>query len=70
MAALGKTLLLFGAILLVLGGVVLAAGRIPWIGRLPGDLSFRRNGVVFYLPLASCLLVSILLSLLASFFRR
>ncbi|MGH7822930.1 MAG: DUF2905 domain-containing protein [Candidatus Binatia bacterium] len=73
MAELGKVLIVVGAVILLVGVVVVLAGRIPgmpWIGRLPGDFTFRRNGVVFYFPLTSCLLVSVLLSLLVSLFRR
>jgi hypothetical protein len=70
MSDLGKTLILFGALIALVGAVVLAAGRLSWLGRLPGDLTFRRNGLVVYVPLASCLLASGVLSLLFYLFRR
>jgi hypothetical protein len=56
---------------MILAGVaVLVAGRVPWLGRLPGDFTIRRDGFTFYFPLASCLVVSALISLLLHLFRR
>ena len=45
-------------------------GRVPWLGRLPGDILVRRDNFTFYFPLASCLLVSVVISLLFYLFRR
>ena len=70
MTELGRSLVLAGVLLAALGAILMLGGRIPWIGRLPGDLVFRQGGVRIYLPLASCLLVSVVLSLLWSLFRR
>jgi hypothetical protein len=51
-------------VLLVLFGVVwLVAPSVPWLGRLPGDLRVEKGGVRFYFPLATCLLISALLTL-------
>jgi hypothetical protein len=56
---------------MVLAGVIiLASGRMPWLGRLPGDITIRRDGLTVYVPLASCLLVSVALSVLLYLFRR
>jgi len=63
MPGLGKLLIAAGIVLVLAGIVVSAAGRIPWLGRLPGDILIRRENFTFYLPLASCLLVSVLISL-------
>jgi hypothetical protein len=46
------------------------SGRIPWLGKLPGDFTFRSGGLTVYVPLATCLLLSVLLSLLSYLFRR
>ena len=70
MGGLGRSLILAGLLLVALGLVVSAAGRIPWFGKLPGDLTFRSGGVTVYLPLATCLLVSLALSILSYLFRR
>jgi hypothetical protein len=67
---LGKTLILFGIVLGVVGAVLMAGGRIPWLGRLPGDIVVRREHFTFVLPLGSCLVVSALLTLLLYFLRR
>jgi hypothetical protein len=70
MTDLGKTLILFGALLVAAGVLVLAAGKIPWLGRLPGDFTYRRDGLVVYFPLGTCLLLSVVASVLLSLFLR
>lgn len=70
MTELGRSLVVVGLVLAAVGAVLVLGGRIPWLGRLPGDFVFRQGGVRIYLPLATCLLVSIVLSLLLSLFRR
>jgi hypothetical protein len=59
----GKMLLIFGAVFLAVGGLLLLAGRLPWLGRLPGDLVVQRKNFTFYFPLATSILLSILLSI-------
>ena len=61
---LGRALILFGVILTGFGLVLLLAPKVPWLGRLPGDILVRRDHLSFYFPLTSCLLASLLLSLL------
>jgi hypothetical protein len=70
MMDLGKTLILLGAVIVAAGVVFLLLGRVPWIGRLPGDIVIRRDDFVFVFPLTSCLLVSALLSLVVYLLRR
>ena len=67
---LGKALILFGIVLGALGAVLVVAGRIPWLGRLPGDIVIRREHFTFVFPLASCLVVSGVLSLILYLLRR
>jgi hypothetical protein len=67
---LGRLLLVVGLLVALLGVVLLFAGRIPWLGRLPGDILVRRGPVTFYFPLATSLLVSIVLSVILAFFWR
>ena len=67
---LGKALILFGIVLFAVGTVLVVAGRIPWLGRLPGDIVIRREHFTFIFPVASCLLVSGLLSLILYLLRR
>ena len=61
---LGRALILFGVILTGFGLILLLAPKVPWLGRLPGDILVRRDHLSFYFPLTSCLLASLLLSLL------
>lgn len=66
----GKTLIILGALFVVVGAFMLWGGdRIP-LGRLPGDINFERNGVRFSFPIVTCVVVSIILSVLFSIFRR
>jgi hypothetical protein len=68
--SLGKTLILFGVVLALLGGLLLLAGKIPFLGRLPGDIVIRRANWSFYFPLTTSIVISILLTLLFSLFSR
>jgi len=63
----GKGLIVLGV--LIAGVGVLVSFGLP-LGRLPGDLVFRRGGATVYLPITSCVVVSVLLSLVIGFFRR
>ena len=62
--SLGRALIFVGVILTGFGLVLLLSPRIPWLGRLPGDILVRRAQFSFYFPLASCLVASVILSLL------
>lgn len=70
MAAIGKILVISGLVLAVAGLLLLLSDRVGWIGRLPGDITIRRENFTFYFPLATCLLVSAILSLLLWFLRK
>jgi len=61
---LGRALIFFGVILTSFGLILLLAPKVPWLGRLPGDILIQREQFSFYFPLTSCLLASLLLSLL------
>jgi hypothetical protein len=69
-AGSGKMLMLLGGILLVLGAIFSFGGKIGWLGRLPGDFRFERGGFSFYFPLATSILLSLILTLIINFFRR
>jgi hypothetical protein len=67
---LGKWLVGVG-FLIVLAGVALQfLPRIPYLGRLPGDILIKRDNFTFYFPLATCLVISVALTLIAHFFGR
>ncbi len=67
---IGKVLLLTGTVVALIGVVLLLSGKIPWIGRLPGDIMIERKNFTFYFPLATSIMVSILLSLFFWFLGR
>ena len=60
---LGKVLIAFGLLIVLAGIVLMLVGRVPWIGRLPGDIHIQRGNFTFYFPLATSLLVSVVLTL-------
>jgi hypothetical protein len=66
----GRVLMIAGALLFVVGLVLSLGPRVPWLGRLPGDIVYRRGSFTFYFPLATSILLSLLLTLLLSLFRR
>jgi len=71
MESFGRYLIIFGIVLVALGGVLLLAGKIPWLGRLPGDFVYKGKRVTFYFPLTTSIILSILLTVLLNlFFRR
>jgi hypothetical protein len=67
---LGKMLIYMGGILLLIGLAMLLLGKLPYIGRIPGDIVIRRTGFVLYIPLGSMIIISLLLTLIFSVFRR
>jgi len=70
MSEIGKLLIVFGVLIAVVGVVIVLAGRLPWIGRLPGDIYVQRGNFTFYFPLATSILVSIVLTLVFWVFGR
>jgi hypothetical protein len=70
MDSLGKTLILLGIVVALVGGLLLLAGKLPFLGRLPGDILVRRENWSFYLPLGTSLLISVVLTLLLWLFGR
>ena len=71
MTELGKLLLILGGVIILIGGALLLAGKfnLP-LGRLPGDFVYRGKNTVFYFPLATCIVVSIVLSLILWLLNR
>ncbi|MGA2183572.1 MAG: DUF2905 domain-containing protein [Bryobacteraceae bacterium] len=68
---IGRTLIFAGALLIVVGLLFLAGDRLPIrLGRLPGDITLRGRHGVFYFPLATCILLSVVLSLVLWLFHR
>jgi hypothetical protein len=67
---LGKFLIVIGLIVAGIGLVLTFAGKLPWFGRLPGDFFWRGKNVTFYFPLMTCIVVSVVLSLILWFINR
>ena len=70
MADLGRTLLVVGGVLFVIGLLLTFGARIPGLGRLPGDIVYKKGSFTFYFPLVTSLLLSLLLTALLAIFRR
>jgi hypothetical protein len=70
MAPFGKILLVAGLILAGIGLLLMLSDRIGWIGRLPGDIIIKRENFKFYFPLATCILISVVLTVLFWLFRK
>lgn len=64
MTDVAKLLIVFGLVIALVGGVLLLIGRVPWVGRLPGDIHIQRGNWTFYFPLATSLLLSVALTLI------
>lgn len=70
MAPVGKGLLVLGLAIAALGALLWMFSGVPLIGKLPGDIYIRRGNFTFYFPLATCILISIVLTLLFALMRR
>ena len=70
MPGFAKTLIYFGLLLVVVGVLLSMVGRLPWLGNLPGDISIQRGRFTFYFPITTCVLISLIVSLVLYFFRR
>ena len=70
MSDLGKILIVFGVVLVAAGLLLQLSGKIPWLGRLPGDIRIEREHFSFYFPITTSILISIVLTLLFWLFRR
>jgi len=74
MSEFGRMFLVLGIVMVIVGLILLAtgswSGRASWIGRLPGDIYIERGSWSFYFPLATCLIISVILTLVFSLFGR
>jgi hypothetical protein len=70
LGALGKLLILLGVLIIVIGLLLLVGEKIPWIGKLPGDIIIRKEKFSFYFPITTCITISIILTFLVWIFRK
>ena len=70
MPALGKMLIVVGIVFIIMGIAFLFGDKIPFLGRLPGDISIQKERFSFYFPITTCIIISIVLSILFAIFRK
>lgn len=70
MADIAKVLIMIGIFIMILGLSLYAVSKIPGLGKLPGDILIKKENFSFYFPLTTCLLMSILLSLILWLWQR
>jgi uncharacterized membrane protein required for colicin V production len=69
MPELGKIVIIIGCVIVGIG-LLLSLGLGNWMGKMPGDIRIERGGSGFYFPIVTCIIISIVLSLILSLFRR
>jgi len=67
---IGKMLILLGVVIVIVGLLLLFIEKIPFLGKLPGDMSFKWGNSRVYFPIVTCLVISVILSLIFSYFKR
>jgi hypothetical protein len=70
MADIGRTLLVVGGVLFLVGLLLTVGARIPGLGRLPGDIVYRKGNFTFYFPIVTSVLLSLVLTAVLAFVRR
>jgi len=70
LGALGKMLILLGVFIIAIGVLLLIGEKIPWIGKLPGDIIIKKEKFTFYFPITTSIIISIILTLLFTLFRK
>ena len=70
MGGLGKLFIVFGLILVLVGLLISFGAKLPWIGRLPGDIYIKKEHFSFFFPITTSIIISIILTLVIYFFRR
>ncbi len=70
MAAMGKVIAILGVVLLLVGLFLIFADRIPYIGKLPGDIYVKKENFSFYFPITTSIIISIILTIIFSLFKK
>ena len=67
---IGRFLIILGIVISAVGGILLLSGKIPWLGRLPGDIIIQKKNFSFYFPLATSILLSVILTFIFWLIRK
>ena len=70
MPEVGRILVLLGGVVVVVGLLLMLAPHVPWLGRLPGDIVIQRERFTFAFPIVTCLLLSVVLTIVLNLFFR
>ncbi|MFO8006936.1 MAG: DUF2905 domain-containing protein [Candidatus Brocadiia bacterium] len=70
MSAVGKALIVLGGVFVLLGVLLAAGDRVPLLGKLPGDVRIERDGFTLYLPVTTCVLLSVVLTVVVNVVGR
>ncbi|NQS88333.1 DUF2905 domain-containing protein [Patescibacteria group bacterium] len=70
LSLMGKFLITMGVVILIIGLVLLWGPKIPFLGKLPGDIYIRRGNFSFYFPLVTCIFISVILTIIFTFLIR
>ncbi len=70
MGDLGKGLIFLGILLILFGIILNFSGKIPFLGKLPGDIYIKKGNFSFYFPITTCIIISIVLTLIFSIFKK
>ena len=68
--SIGRGIIGLGVVLVLIGVGLLLAPRIPWLGRLPGDIYFKKDNVSVYFPIVTCLIVSLIFTIIMNIFKK
>ena len=68
--SLGKVLIIIGLVIAGIGILLVLAPKVPWLGKLPGDILIKKDNFRFYFPITTCIIISIILTLLFYLFRK
>ncbi len=69
-SGIGKILIIIGMVIASIGVLILLGGKIPWIGRLPGDFYYKGKNFTFYFPLATSIIISIIITIILMLIGR
>jgi hypothetical protein len=70
MQEIGRGLIYLGVVLILVGGVILFLAKVKYFGKLPGDIYIKRENFTFYFPIVTCLIISLIISLILYFIKK